>query len=46
MSEAMRISVTPQLPHMATWAVYLGLAGFTLGLSYIGIRGFRSRVLT
>jgi ABC-2 type transport system permease protein len=46
MSEAMRISLTPQTPHMATWAVYLGLAGFTLGLSYIGIRGFRSRVLS
>jgi ABC-2 type transport system permease protein len=46
MSEAMRISLTPQLPHMAPWAVYLGLAGLTLGLSYVGIRGFRSRVLT
>jgi ABC-2 type transport system permease protein len=46
MSEAMRISLTPQVPHMALWAVYLGLTAFTIGLGYIGIRGFRSRVLT
>jgi ABC-2 type transport system permease protein len=46
MSEAMRISLTPQYPHMAIWAVYLGLTVFTIGLGYIGIRGFRRRVLT
>jgi ABC-2 type transport system permease protein len=46
MSEAMRISLTPQVPHMTTWVVYLALAGFTVGLSVIGVRGFRHRVLT
>ena len=46
MSEAMRIALTPQVPHMTTWVVYLALAGFTIGLTYIGVRGFRGRVLT
>ena len=44
MSEAMRISLTPQFGHMATWAVYVGLTAFILALGYIGVRGFRSRV--
>ncbi len=47
MSEAMRASLTPQLvPHMQTWVIYLALIGFTLGLGWIGIQGFRQRVLT
>ena len=46
MSEAMRISLTPQFPHMQIWAVYLGLIGFILLLGWIGVRGFCSRVLS
>jgi ABC-2 type transport system permease protein len=47
MSEGFRLSLTPDLvPHMATWAVYLGLIGFTLGLAALGIQGFSKRVLT
>jgi ABC-2 type transport system permease protein len=47
MSEAMRTSLTPQLvPHMQTWVIYIALIGFTLGLGWIGVRGFRQRVLS
>jgi ABC-2 type transport system permease protein len=47
MSEAMRIALTPQLvPHMQVWVVYVALIGFSALLAWIGIRGFRGRVLT
>jgi ABC-2 type transport system permease protein len=47
MSEAMRIALTPQLvPHMQVWVVYVALIGFSILLAWIGIRGFRQRVLT
>jgi len=47
MSEAMRASLTPQLvPHMQTWVIYTALIGFNIVLGYIGVRGFRKRVLT
>jgi ABC-2 type transport system permease protein len=47
MSEAMRIALTPQLaPHMRVWVVYLALIGFSVLHAWIGIRGFRGRVLT
>jgi ABC-2 type transport system permease protein len=47
MSEAMRAALTPQLvPHMPVWVIYLALIGFSIGLAWIGIRGFRQRVLT
>jgi hypothetical protein len=41
------MSITPDLvPHMATWAVYLALIGFTIGLAAWGIQGFYKRVLS
>ncbi len=46
MSEGFRISRTPQIHHMPTFAVYLALIGFTLGLGGWGIQGFRHRVLS
>jgi ABC-2 type transport system permease protein len=46
MSEAMRISLTPQFPHMPTWAVYLGLITFLVLFLALGIDGFRKRVLS
>ncbi|HJX08772.1 MAG TPA: ABC transporter permease [Actinomycetota bacterium] len=47
MSEAMRAALTPQLvPHMQVWVIYLALIGFSILLAWIGIRGFRERVLT
>lgn len=46
MSEAMRISLTPQFAHMPTWAVYVGLIGFLALFLGLGIDGFRRRVLS
>jgi ABC-2 type transport system permease protein len=44
-SEGMRAALTP-VPHMSLWAVYPSMIGFTLLLGFIGLRGFRKRVLT
>ncbi|MGZ5306237.1 MAG: ABC transporter permease [Actinomycetota bacterium] len=44
MSEAMRVSLTPQFPHMALWAIYGGLILFTAVLAWFGISGFVKRV--
>jgi ABC-2 type transport system permease protein len=47
MSEAMRAAFTPDLvPHMQIWVIYVALIGFTLVLGWIGIEGFRKRVLS
>jgi len=47
MSEAMRAAFTPDLvPHMQIWVIYVALIGFTCGLGWIGVRGFRQRVLS
>jgi ABC-2 type transport system permease protein len=47
MSEAMRVSLTPELvPHMAIWAIYAGLIVYTALLAGLGIKGFTKRVQT
>jgi ABC-2 type transport system permease protein len=46
MSEGFRMALTSGIPHMAGWAVYLALVGFTALLMWQGIAGFRKRVLT
>lgn len=46
MSEGMRVSLTPEIPHMALWGIYGGLVLFTTVLAALGIKGFRKRVLT
>jgi ABC-2 type transport system permease protein len=46
MSEAMRISLTPKIPHMNLLAVYVGLLGFIAVFLAVGIDGFRKRVLS
>jgi ABC-2 type transport system permease protein len=46
MSEAMRVSLTPQVPHMPLWAIYGGLIVFTTVLAGLGITGFIKRVQT
>jgi len=45
MCEGFRAALTPT-PHMSLWAVYPALVGFTLLLGYLGIRGFKRRVLS
>jgi len=47
MSEAMRAAFTPDLvPHMQIGVIYVALIGFTLVLGWIGVEGFRKRVLS
>jgi len=46
LSEAFRAALTAGVPHMALWAIYLAMAGFTVALAWIGIDGFRRRVLS
>jgi ABC-2 type transport system permease protein len=46
MSEGMRVSLTPWVPHMTYWAIYGGLIGFTVLFLALGIDGFRKRVLS
>ena len=46
MSEGMRVSLTPWVPHMAYWAIYGGLLIFIAVFMALGIDGFRRRVLS
>jgi len=46
LSEAFRAALVPQFPHMALPAVYAGMVVFTVGLTVVGVRGFRRRVLS
>jgi ABC-2 type transport system permease protein len=45
MSEAFRTALTPQIPHMPTGLIYLALIAFGAGLSWLGVDGFKRRVL-
>jgi ABC-2 type transport system permease protein len=45
MSEGFRMSLTASVPHMNAWAVYGALIGFGALLTWLGIQGFRNRVL-
>lgn len=45
MSEAFRAALSPQFPHMALAAIYAGLIGFFVLLTWLGTTGFRKRVL-
>jgi len=46
MSEGMRTSLTPQLPHMPDWAFLLALVGGSIGLGLVSLRTFTRRVVT
>jgi ABC-2 type transport system permease protein len=46
MSEGMRVSLTPNVPHMAYWAIYGGMLAFIAIFLGLGIDGFRNRVLS
>jgi ABC-2 type transport system permease protein len=46
MCEGFRMALTQGVPHMPAWAIYAALAGFTLVLAWVGIDGFRRRVLS
>jgi ABC-2 type transport system permease protein len=44
-SEGFRAALTPA-EHMSLWAIYGALIGFTVAFTYLGLAGFRRRVLT
>jgi ABC-2 type transport system permease protein len=46
MSEAFRAALTSGIPHLNLAVIYLAMAGYTALLLFVGIRGFRSRVLS
>lgn len=46
MAEGMRASLIPDTPHMSLWAIYAGLIGVTSLLGWVGIAGFRNRVVS
>jgi len=46
MSEGMRMALTSGVPHMAAWAIYIALVGFTIVFLKVGIAGFARRVLS
>ena len=46
MSESLRTTLTPQLPHMAVWAIVLALVGGTFVLATVSVRLFVRRVLS
>ena len=43
MTEGLRASLTPQLPHMAIWATLLALIGGSIGLGIVSLRTFSRR---
>ena len=45
MSEAMRLSVTPEVRHMPVWLILGGLAGYTALFLYTGARTFARRTI-
>jgi ABC-2 type transport system permease protein len=45
-SEALRASLTPALPHMPVWAFSLALVGGSIGLGIFSLRTFHARVVT
>ena len=46
MTEALRASLTPQLPHMPLWGFTLALVGGSAGLGLLALRTFQRRVVT
>ena len=46
MCEGFRLALTSGVDHMPVWAIYGGMIAFTAVLSWVGIDGFRRRVLS
>lgn len=46
MSEGFRVALTRGVPHMPVAAIYLALIGSSVLLTWVGIQGFKKRVLT
>ena len=46
MCEGFRLALTRDAQHMPVWAIYTGMIAFTVVLMWVGIDGFRRRVLS
>ncbi len=46
MCEGFRLSLTQSVEHMPIWAIYTAMIGFAALLTWVGIDGFRRRVLS
>jgi ABC-2 type transport system permease protein len=46
MCEGFRLALTSGVEHMSVWAIYGGMIGFAILLAWVGIDGFRRRVLS
>jgi len=46
MTEGLRASLTPELPHMPVWGFMLALVGGSIGLTVVSLRTFTRRVIT
>jgi len=46
MCEGFRLALTRDPQHMPVWAIYTGMIAFTVVLMWVGIDGFRRRVLS
>ena len=46
MTEGLRTSLTPAIPHMPVWAFMLALVGGSIGLALVSLRTFHQRVVT
>jgi len=46
MSEGLRTTLTPSLPHMPAWVTIIALTVSLAVLSWVGIKGFLRRVLS
>ena len=46
MCEGFRLALTRDAQHMPVWAIYTGMTAFTVVLMWVGIDGFRRRVLS
>lgn len=46
MTEGLRASLTPELPHMPVWAFMFALIGGSIGLGIVSLRTFHARVVT
>jgi ABC-2 type transport system permease protein len=44
-SEAMRLAVTPEIPHMPAWLILSGLFGYTLVFLLLGAKAFERRTV-
>jgi ABC-2 type transport system permease protein len=46
LSEGMRLSLTNGVPHMSAVAIYIAIVAFTVAFLWLGIDGFKKRVLS